>query len=218
MDPSYAEKLLALNKHTSDPDTYSNPFATAEEMQLRPKRQRRLTFRQASQATLAHSGQMTAKLMAVLDPAKMSEDRARIAVMNHDTVSAGLWALSGFDPALVHLAELRERFAHLAEDDPIRITLDRLTSVYVEGQCRELLHAAGITTLIDTQVGGLVNIQLGGLSVDATLQQILACTSDPLAVEIYSYAQHLGVLTAHGTAPWKRFAAVMADCHSHLVA
>ena len=146
-----------------------------------------------------------------LSTAVLSQARAMICAMNHDTVTAGLWALSGFDPALVHVAELRERFSHLGEDDPIRITLDRLTSVYVEGQCHELERAAGITTeamheLFITRLGNVI----------AVTNQILRCTSDPLAIEIGGYAMRLGVLTAHGIAPWKRFAAVMADCHSQL--
>ena len=157
---------------------------------------------------------------AALTPCKtttLSYVRATIAAMNHDTVSAGLWALSGFDPALVHLTELRERFAHLGEDDPIRITLDRLTSVYVEGQCRELLHAAGITSSSDGDLADLIDQYISFEASGATYQQMLACTSDPLGTEIYAYALRLGVLTAHGLAPWKRFAAVIADCHSHLV-
>ena len=144
-----------------------------------------------------------------------SHARAAMAAMNHDAITAGLWALSGFDPALVHLAELRERFNHLGEDDPIRITLDRLTSVYLEGQCRELQHGAGITSHNDGQLAHLIDIHLGP-AVGTTSHQILACTSDPLGLEIHGYAMRLGVLTAHGTAPWKRFAAVIADCHSQL--
>lgn len=140
-----------------------------------------------------------------------SQARAAIAAMNHDTVNAGLWALAAFDPALVHLAELREHFERLPEEDLLRVTLDRLTSVYVEGQCRELVHAAGITT--DEALEIMTN-RLGGSS--ETLYHIVACTDHPLAIELLSYAQHLGSLTAHGDAPWKRFAAVMADCHSHL--
>jgi hypothetical protein len=142
---------------------------------------------------------------------ELSDQRAKICAMNQDTVTAGLWALSGFDPALVHLAELRERFAKLPEDDRIRITLDRLTSVYVEGQCHELERAAEITTeamheLFTTGLGNVI----------AVTNQILRCTNDPLAIEIGGYAMRLGVLTAHGAAPWKRFAAVIADCHSQL--
>ncbi len=141
----------------------------------------------------------------------MSFHRAAIAAMNHDTVNAGLWALAAFDPALVHLAELREHFQRLPEEDLLRVTLDRLTSVYVEGQCRELIHAAGITTEEALEI--MIN-RLGG-NTD-TMYHAVACTDHPLAIELLAYAQHLGSLTAHGDAPWKRFAAVMADCHSHL--
>lgn len=128
--------------------------------------------------------------------------------MNHDTVSAALWSLSGFDPALVHLAELRERVAHRDEEDEVRITLDRLVSVYVEGQCRELLIGAGITTdqaniRVEDAIGDPAEVAL----------HVLGCTSDPLAMEIFGYALWLGSLTAHGTAPWNRFKAVMADCY-----
>jgi hypothetical protein len=142
-------------------------------------------------------------------PNVMSVVRAKICAMNHDAVTAALWALSGFDPALVHLAELRERFAHLdPEEDPLRITLDRLTAVYVEGQCRELLIGAGITT---DEANIKVEQAIGDPSDVAF--QVLACTSDPLSMELFGYALWLGSLTAHGKAPWNRFAAVMADCY-----
>jgi hypothetical protein len=143
---------------------------------------------------------------------ELSDQRAKICVMNHDPVTAGLWALAGFDPALVHLAELRERFAALQEDDQIRITLDRLTSVYVEGQCHELDRGAGVTT---EEANNLITDRLAGAIFPVTCT-ILDCTSDPLGLEIAAYAMRLGVLTAHGDAPWKRFAAVMADCHAQL--
>lgn len=142
---------------------------------------------------------------------ELSDQRAKICVMNHDTVTAGLWALAGFDPALVHLAELRERFANLPEDDQIRVTLDRLTSVYVEGQCHELDRGAGVTT---QEANKLITDRLEGIY--GTTCQILDTTSDPLALEVSCYAMRLGALTAHGTAPWKRFTAVMADCHAQL--
>lgn len=130
--------------------------------------------------------------------------------MNHDTVSAALWALSSFDPALVHLAELREKFAHLnSEEDPIRITCDRLISVYVEGQCQELLNGAGITT---EEANTLVEQRLGNIDQTAT-HTLDTSGGDPLAMELFGYALWFGVLTAHGTAPWRRFAAVMADCY-----
>ena len=140
----------------------------------------------------------------------LSDRRAKICVMNHDTVSAALWALSGFDPALVHLAELREHFIKLGldEEDSLRITLDRLVSVYVEGQCRELLIGAGITT---DQANIRVEEAIGDPADVA--YHVLGCTSDPLAMEIFGYALWLGSLTAHGTAPWNRFKAVMADCY-----
>jgi len=143
---------------------------------------------------------------------ELSDQRAKICVMNHDPVTAGLWALAGFDPALVHLAELRERFANLPEDDQIRITLDRLTSVYVEGQCHELERAAEITT--EALFASMTILDPGTTPVTG---HILDCTEDPLGLEILAYAARLGTLTAHGTAPWKRFAAVMADCHAQLV-
>lgn len=143
--------------------------------------------------------------------ASMSDARAKIAAMNHDAVSAALWALASFDPALAQLAELREHFLHvrkLDEEDPLRITLDRLVSVYVEGQCRELLNGAEITT---DQANLLVEQRIGDPS--ETALHILGCTDDPLAMELNGYALWLGSLTAHGTAPWKRFAATMADCY-----
>jgi hypothetical protein len=142
-----------------------------------------------------------------------SQVRAAIAAMDHDAVNAGLWALAAFDPALVHLAELREHFKRLPEEDLLRVTLDRLASVYVEGQCHELLVASGITT---QEARALLLDRLG--MGDDTMGHILDCTDHPLGVELFSYAQFLGVLTAHDTAPWKRFAAVMADCHAHLEA
>lgn len=139
-----------------------------------------------------------------------SQARATMAAMNNDAISAGLWALASFDPALVHLAELRERFTHLDEGDQIRVTLDRLTGVYVEGQCRELLHGAAITT---HEADQLIALRIGDTS-DVALH-VLACTSDPLAMEIFAYGLYLGSLTAHGNAPWNRFAATMADCYHH---
>jgi hypothetical protein len=142
---------------------------------------------------------------------RSSEVRAAMAAMNHDPITAGLWALSGYDPALVHIAELREHFAHLGEDDQIRITIDRLLAVYVEGQCRELLAGAGITT---PEADRLVTERIG--SIDTTTRHILDCTEDPLGLEVCAYAMWLGTLTSHGLAPWRRFAAVMADCHSQL--
>lgn len=139
-----------------------------------------------------------------------SQARATMAAMNNDAISAGLWALASFDPALVHLAELRERFTHLDEGDQIRVTLDRLTGVYVEGQCRELLHGAAITT---HEADQLIAKRIGDTS-DVALH-VLACTNDPLAMEIFAYGLYLGSLTAHGNAPWNRFAATMADCYHH---
>lgn len=141
----------------------------------------------------------------------MSDTRAKIAAMNRDAVSAALWALSSFDPALAQLAELREHFLHtlkLDEEDQLRITLDRLIFVYVEGQCRELLNGAEITT---DQANVLVEERIGDPS--ETAMHILACTDDPLAMELNGYALWLGSLTAHGKAPWSRFAWTMADCY-----
>lgn len=136
-----------------------------------------------------------------------SQARAKICAMNHDIISAALWSLSGFDPALVHLAEFREHLAHLNEEDPRRHTLDRLISVYVEGQCRELLIGAGITTQEADQM------TMERIPDPApTVFQILACTDHPLAIELMGYALRLGSITAHGQAPWNRFKAVMADC------
>jgi len=142
----------------------------------------------------------------------LSHVRAKIAAMNGDAITAGMWALAGFDPALVHVAELREHFRHLPEDDQIRVAIDRLISVYVEGQCRELIHAAGITT---NEASVLVGQNL--TNHNEVTYQILDCSSDPLALEICGYAMWLGVLTGHGQAPWNRFAAVIGDCHAQLV-
>ena len=142
------------------------------------------------------------------NPIVLSQARAMICVMNHDPVTAGLWALAGFDPALVHFAELREHLGKLHEENPSRVSLDRALSVYVEGQCHELERAAGITT------HGFLDLDP---TITAVTEHILDCTSDPLGLEICAYAMRLGTLTAHGQAPWKRFAAVMADCHAQLV-
>ncbi len=143
-----------------------------------------------------------------LFPNFVSVVRAKICAMDHDAVSAGLWALSGFDKALVHFAELREHVGLLDEEDELRISLDRALSVYVEGQCRELLRGAGIT--ID-EANIRVEETIGDPSPVAV--HVLACTDDPLGMELFGYALWLGSLTAHGKAPWNRFAAVMADCH-----
>lgn len=142
----------------------------------------------------------------------LSQHRAKIASMNGDVITAGLWALAGFDPALVHVAELREHFRHLPEEDQIRTAIDRLISVYVEGQCHELMRGAGITT----PEASYHICQLPGL--DEVTQKAVSCTSDPLILEICGYAKYLGTLTAHGTAPWNRFAAVVNDCHAQLTA
>jgi len=141
----------------------------------------------------------------------VSQVRAKICAMNHDPVTAGLWALAGFDPALVHFAELREHLGKLHEENPSRVSLDRALAIYVEGQCRELAAGAGIT--IDEASNQIVS----HIDNTATFEQILACTSNPLAIEIETYALYLATFTAHGLAPWKRFAAVMADCHAQLV-
>ena len=170
----YAYRVLAYNRHTSDPNRHPNPFSD-------------------------------------LYKPRSSEVRAAMAVMNHDVISAGLWALSGFDPALVHFAELRERLAHLPEDHNSRVALDRALSIYLEGQCHELFRGAGITRL---ESEALVRDHIG--DTDTTFRQVLDCTSDPLGVEIHGYAKWLAVLTSHSTAPWRRFAAVIADCHSQL--
>lgn len=139
---------------------------------------------------------------------EVSAMRAKIACMSHDAVTAGLWALSGFDPALVHFAELREHIGKLDEEHLLRISLDRALSVYVEGQCRELLVGAGITT---DEANIKVEQAIGDPSGVAL--QVLDCTDDPLGMEIFAYALWLGSLTAHGKAPWNRYAAVMADCY-----
>ena len=134
-----------------------------------------------------------------------------MCAMSHDTITAALWALSAYDPALVHLAELRETFARrLDEEDPIRVTIDRLIAVYVEGQCTELLSATGITT---QEADQLITDRIGDTSPVA--YHVLACTSDSLAMEIFAYALYLGALTSHGNSPWNRFAAVMAECHHY---
>lgn len=135
--------------------------------------------------------------------------------MEGDIITAGIWALAAFDPALVHMAELREHFTGLPEENQIRVTIDRLLSVYVEGQCRELVIGAGITT---DEAHHLAAQRLGKQATHEVIMQILDCTSDPLGVEILGYAQHLGALTAHGPAPWNRFAAVIRDCHAAVMA
>ncbi len=190
MDPSYGTKLLAYNRHTSDPDLHPNPFSDPH-------------FRVTQ---MGHPHQLAQPLRS--SRAMVSYQRAKIAAMDHDTVAAALWSLAGFDPALVQLAELREKFRDLDEEDRRRITFDRLVSVYVEGQCRELLIGAGITT---DEANILVEQHIGDPSPVAL--HVLACTDDPLAMEIFGYALWLGSLTAHGSAPWKRFAGVMADCY-----
>jgi hypothetical protein len=184
MDPTYAKRLLEINRHTNDPTGLYQMMRQNGDDQRFPK-------------TAA---------------AVLSQARAMICVMNHDPVTAGLWALAGFDPALVHFAELREHLGKLNEENPSRVSLDRALAIYVEGQCRELASGAGIT--IDEASNQIVN-HLSG--TEATLDHILACTDNPLAIEIETYAMYLATLTAHGHAPWKRFAAVMADCHAQLV-
>ena len=145
--------------------------------------------------------------MAAIDLQNSSEARAKICAMKADAITAALWALSGFDPALVHFAELREHTNKLPEEHQLRISLDRALSVYVEGQCRELLVGAAITTdaanlLVEQEIGDPADVAF----------YVLACTDDPLGMEIFGYALWLGVLTSHGLAPWNRYKSVMADC------
>lgn len=141
---------------------------------------------------------------------KSSVVRAAMAAMNHDPISAGLWALAGFDPALVHFAELREHTRKLSEEDRLRVSLDRALSIYLEGQCYELgvaaeVNKALIDSLIDQRIGDTTE----------TAFHVLGASSDPLMMEVFTYALYLGVLTAHGQAPWRRYAEVMADCFRH---
>lgn len=138
---------------------------------------------------------------------KSSHVRATMAAMNRDAITAGLWALAGFDPALVHFAELREHLNRLDEGAPSRVSLDRALSVYLEGQCHELVRAAEITR---EAANAEVDRRLGDVS--STVFNVLAVSDDPLCLEIMTYAMYLGTLTAHDIAPWRRFVAVMDEC------
>lgn len=125
-----------------------------------------------------------------------------------DAINAGLYALAGYDPALVHCAELRERNAHRGEYDILRVSLDRFLAMYMEAQGRELAMANNMAPYETHRF------------IDETLKDNLAtttffavgATSDPLMLDVLTYAMYLGTLTSHGLAPWNRFATVMAEC------
>lgn len=142
----------------------------------------------------------------------LSQQRARMAVMRQDPINAALWSLSGYDPALIHFAELRERVSKNTKlssaDEELEVALDRALSVYLESQNNTLQQAAGVDL---KELNTLIGDRLGD-GVNTTSIQAIALTHDPLILELFGYALRLGVLTGHSDAPWRRFAAVMAEC------
>lgn len=125
-------------------------------------------------------------------------------------INAGLWSIAGFDPACQLLAELRELLhSRYPNDHQLLISCDRMLSVYLEAQCDKLRTASGMDhKQADTLITGL----LRGEELDNTIRACTGLTEDPLLVEIAAYAMHLGGLTAHGTAPWRRFATIISAC------
>ena len=142
----------------------------------------------------------------------MSYHRARLAIVDHDAIAGGLWALACFDRALVHFAELRQIWRHRPEDDPLRISLERATQVYLEGQCEELLRSAGITT---EAADAEFRAALGDSNIAATYVNGWACTPDPLVADLISYAAHLAALTSHGIGPWRRLDTTYCEMRRH---
>lgn len=138
----------------------------------------------------------------------MSVARSKMAVMDNDPISACLWALSGFDPALVHFVELREQFRKTGNEQAA-VSMDRALGVYIEGQCDELRRAAAVTP---TQADKIFDEAIGVANINKAGVQAMAITSDPLFLEVFTYAMYLRGLTSHGEAPWNRFIAVLKEC------
>lgn len=134
---------------------------------------------------------------------------AREGKQHVDPINAGLWALAGYDPALMHCAEMRERIQAASEDDPQRISLDRFVSVYLEAQCQTLAAAAGVE---GRDINTHLSEAIGETSMATTTYFAVGSTRDPLMLEVVCYAMYLGSFTAHGLAPWNKFAQVIADC------
>jgi hypothetical protein len=160
---------------------------------------------------------LTSGLPKRLEEKILSQSRARMAVMRQDPINAALWSLAGFDRALIHFAELREWAAKKqktgARDEELEVALDRTLSVYLESQSATLMDAAGINR---RELDQLVTQRLGDASVNYTGIHAIACTEDPLMLELFSYALRLGVLTNHDAAPWNRFSAVVDDCFEQM--
>jgi hypothetical protein len=153
-------------------------------------------------------------LPASIELALLSGQRATMAAMRHDPVNAALWALASFDPALVHFAELREKTSRSPKldtrDEELENALNRALTVYLDGQIDMLRQAANINIrdfneIVDEALGSDPNI-IG--------MRAAQCSDDPLMMQLVSYALHLGTLTGHARAPWKRFSRTIEDCYA----
>lgn len=133
-----------------------------------------------------------------------------------DVITAGLWALAGFDPALQHFAELREHLRAHPADSQLRVSLDRALGVYLQSQCCTIADAVGASQRErDTAILNTCNTDDGvyanGAVAEATLNALLL-TDDPLVLEIISYGMHLSTFTSWGPTPFRRLSAVLRDC------
>lgn len=134
--------------------------------------------------------------------------KARETRLDVDTVVAGMWALAGYDPALQHLAELREASRRFGTDSKVWISLNRMIGVYLEAQCETLRDAAEVRAWeMDQHTSKII----GDDAITAVCYHAVGTTDDPLMIELFTYALYLGTLTGHGLAPWNKFAAVMDD-------
>lgn len=149
-----------------------------------------------------------------LPDAYTSGDNIIKAVQAVDPVNALLWALSGFDTALVHFAELRQKLQaypsfDLYGNDNTTVSLDRALSTYVEKQCETLCLAQGVPL---SEVQTTFDAMITDGSATRAFFDILGATDDSLGVELVTYAMYLRCFTAHGEAPWSRAIAVATDC------
>lgn len=163
----------------------------------------------------ASRGMMWHMSLVVIDPQPpalehLSHHRAKIAAMANDPINAALWALASYDPALVHFAELRETLAkRYPEDHELTVALSRVLTVYLGEQCTILCDAANVTA---KELEGLASDKIGDDDINQTLLRAVAGGHDgDLMCDVFNYGLCLGLLTAHGIAPWNRMRAVIHE-------
>lgn len=133
-----------------------------------------------------------------------------------DPINTALWALTNFDPALQHFAELRETLTgRYSTDHLLHISLDRVISVYLESQCATLRAASLLTT---QEINADAARILGADNIHCVIRVAVELTSDPLMLELAAYAMDLGSITNWGTAPWDRFTAALQGCKAERLA